>query len=107
VIFWFDETRAKAEARLKELRPYLEEAEELQRMLAAMDRADAAKSPSPKLSFAQRQQQVEAFLRQEPGARIADVARKLEITHARAGQIVKQLVEEGVLRRDGNKLFVA
>jgi DNA-binding MarR family transcriptional regulator len=107
VHYLFVETRAKVEARLKELEPCLQEAEELRRVLAAMDRAEEQKVPSPRLAFAQRREQVIGFLRAEPGARIADIARVLGVTHARAGQIVKRLVEEGEIRKDGHRLFVA
>jgi hypothetical protein len=106
MIFYFDEARAKIEKELAELQPYVERAQQLQRELAAMERAETSMTPRLRLSLAQRKEQVLALLRTSPGIRIVDVATALEVTHARAGQIVDALIDSKQVRKEGRLLFL-
>lgn len=88
--------------RLRELRPAIAEARRIERRLSAL-RAGDERIPRPRKRYSpeHRVLQLVALLYGEPGLRRADVARALDLTRGRAGQIVELAISAGDVEDHG------
>ncbi len=101
--------RAQLKARLVELRPVMTEVRRIQRRLNALDRMQRGEvtvhppRTAGYLPTEERKLQILALLERRPELRRKEVAEALELTRARAGQLVNLMVDDGLVddRRAG------
>lgn len=93
--------RRQLEARRDELRPLVEEYEEIERHLAAIETvgADDRGHSRRRVPFRERAEQVLRLVEHDPGVRVGTVARALGVSSPRVVQIVNRLVDDGSLER--------
>jgi DNA-binding MarR family transcriptional regulator len=103
-----DETIERLEKRLRDLRPAVEEAREIERLLAQA-RAPVGDRPTSRRAYCplrERQRQLKEIVAAEPGIRIKDVAAQMGVTGPRVTQIVNGLEAEGVVMRSPDGLVL-
>ena len=103
-----DETIERLEERLRELRPAVEEAREIERLLAQA-RAPGSDGRTRRRVYCplkMRERQVTEIVAGEPGIKIKDVAAQLGVTGPRVTQIVNGLEAEGILKRSPEGLVL-
>src|SRR4051812_24477397 len=98
-----DDARRRLEARLEELRPAVEEAEELERLLELI-RGVAPSGPlesggRQRIPYAERAEAILTYVRQQPGIRVGSLAKLLGLSSPRVVQIVNRLEAEELVRR--------
>jgi hypothetical protein len=105
-----DKARQDLEARLLELRPYVEEEARIRRLLAAMDDVELDESGSydrPRVSGAARRLQILALLNDRGGPmRVKDLAEALLISSGRVSQLTATLVEQGLVNRTSSGIEI-
>jgi hypothetical protein len=98
-----DETRERLEARLQELQPCVDEAEQIRALLKTMDGSPAEghadDRPMRHLPAKVRKLQVLGILRENGIVRVKELAEALQVTSGRAVQLVNELEAEGTARR--------
>ena len=103
---FLSEQRQVIQRRLRELRPYVEEAERLERVLDALGGPTTDRRSRRNMRLEDRKSQVVALVADYPGLRRKQIAEHLDLTAARAGQIVNGLLAEGTLRDEGGSIFL-
>lgn len=114
-----EETKQKFRARLKELKPYLDEAQEIEQALAALgerpevaqtrtrrrragSRPSASSGSRARASRGQRRQEMVDFLRDNPEATPSAAARQLGIGSSQASNLLRKLKADRVVsQRNG------
>ncbi len=101
-----DETILTFEQRLKELQPYLDEAEELQRAIAQLkgEKPETQKFEGRRTTEF-RKRQILDLLGEQP-MRVTDLASELDLTVSRIVQIVNELEAENRVERSPEGLRV-
>ncbi len=103
-----EKARSQLTRRLEELRPFVDEARRIERLLASMDTVIQDRpSPSPdsvtgaarRLPAASRKLHILALLRDQDKLRIRDLAEALDVTPGRVVQLVDDLEAEGTAQR--------
>ncbi len=115
-----ERVRAEIEARQRELRPLVQEAEQLDALLAAWERVvPSTSTPSPQArvsrparpprrsrqSVAQREAAILAVLGRRPGIDPAALAREVGLSRVRLSQLLKPLEQAGRVTRAHGGLF--
>ncbi len=116
-----DQLRRDIDARRRELRPLVEEAQQLEALLAAWDRevpdghraqtvtvpvARPRRAPrAPRQSAAARREAILAVLGSRPGIDAKALAHELGVSHARLSQLLGPLQRSGQVTRAHGGLF--
>jgi hypothetical protein len=105
-----DDIRSKAKARIEELQPLVEEYEEMQRIVAAIDGAERS-SPAPRRRLratgagpkghSARADEAQRLISAEPGISVGDLAARMGIGTTYLYRLLPRLEREGVLRKEG------
>lgn len=88
-------------ARLEELRPYLEEAERLQAILAASEGRAAVKPAEPRQRQGSNKRTIMAVIAQRPGVTAAEIARETGMKRTVVASTVSRLKRTGELEPEG------
>ncbi|WP_210492482.1 helix-turn-helix domain-containing protein [Patulibacter sp. SYSU D01012] len=88
-------------ARLEELRPYLEEAERLQAILAASEGRTATKPAEPRQRQGSNKRTIMAVIAQRPGVTAAEIARETGMKRTVVASTVSRLKRTGELEPEG------
>jgi MarR family len=101
-----EDVRARLEGRLEELRPYVEEARRIERLLVAIDATvvhELGPGPvtgaAPRLPAETRKLQILSLLGDRGELRIKALAEALKLTPGRIVQLVDEMEQDGTARR--------
>lgn len=102
-----DEVRAVLERRIAEIRPLVEQLPRLERALAAIEGREAPPTdalavdrPRLRLSAEERYTQILEALRHQPGLRIVDLVKEMDVSRVRIHQLTGALIEQGRVVKD-------
>ena len=111
-----DDIRSKAEARMEELRPLVEEYEEMQRIVDAMGGANAKSRAAPRRRLqatgagpgghGRRAEEAQQLIRASPGLTVRALAEQMGIGPTYLYRLLPKLERDGVLRKEGRGYHV-
>lgn len=115
-----DDIRTKAQARMEELQPLVDEYAELRRIVAAIDGAAAAPSTgrvAPRRALraagpgsrghSARADEAQQLIHAEPGISVRDLAERMGIGPTYLYRLLPQLERDGKLRKEGRGYYPA
>ena len=111
-----DDIRSKAETRIQELQPLVEEYQEMQRIVAAIDGEAASARPAPRRRLrgtgagskgnSARAEEARKLIGENPGITVRALAEQMGIGPTYLYRLLPKLERDGVLRKEGSGYHV-